>query len=58
MTALIERLLHPKSVAIIGMSSKAGSPGHVVLDNLKVNNFAGPIHLVGRSGGEVTGFPS
>ncbi len=55
MTAVIENLFHPQSVAIIGMSSKAGSPGHVVLGNLKLNNFAGPIHLVGRSGGEVDG---
>ena len=57
MTAVIDKLLHPKSVAIIGMSSKPGSPGHVVLGNLKLNDFSGPIHLVGRSGGEVEGLP-
>ncbi|MBV9239091.1 MAG: acetate--CoA ligase family protein, partial [Xanthobacteraceae bacterium] len=57
MSAVIDKLLHPKSVAIIGMSSKPRSPGHVVLGNLKLNDFSGPIHLVGRSGGEVEGLP-
>ena len=57
MTAVIDKLLHPKSVAIIGMSSKPGSPGHVVLGNLKLNDFSGQIYLVGRSGGEVEGHP-
>jgi acetate---CoA ligase (ADP-forming) len=57
MTTSIETLLNPKSVAIIGMSSKPGSPGHVVLGNLRLNDFRGPIHLVGRSGGEAEGLP-
>jgi acetate---CoA ligase (ADP-forming) len=51
----IERLMRPKAVAIVGISSKPGTAGHAVLNNLTVNNFAGDIHLVGRSGGEIAG---
>ncbi|HWL03876.1 MAG TPA: acetate--CoA ligase family protein [Xanthobacteraceae bacterium] len=53
--AIVELLMQPRSVAIIGMSSKPGSAGHTVLANLKMNNFAGDIYLVGRSGGEIEG---
>ncbi len=53
--AAVDILMRPKSVAIIGMSSKPNTAGHVVLQNLRLNHFAGDIHLVGRSGGEVDG---
>ena len=49
------RLLDPKSVAIIGMSARPGTAGYAVLRNLRVNEFAGDIHLVGRTAGEVDG---
>src|SRR4051812_34059441 len=49
----VEALLRPRSAAVIGVSTKAQSAGHVVLGNLTENNFAGAIHLVGRSGGRV-----
>jgi acyl-CoA synthetase (NDP forming) len=57
MNNIVRTLMRPTSVAIIGMSSKAGSPGHIVLKNLRLNNFAGDIYLVGRSGGNVDGLP-
>jgi len=53
--AAVERLMRPRSVAIVGISSKPGSAGHTALANLTVNNFAGDIYLVGRSGGEIEG---
>jgi acyl-CoA synthetase (NDP forming) len=31
------------------MSARAGSPGQVILQGLKVNGFTGDIHLVGRN---------
>jgi acyl-CoA synthetase (NDP forming) len=55
--SVIEALLRPRSVAIVGMSSKPKTAGHVVLGNLTLNKFAGDIHLVGRSGGTVEGRP-
>ncbi|MEP9355838.1 acetate--CoA ligase family protein [Xanthobacter sp. KR7-65] len=51
----LHRFLNAKSVAIVGMSSKPNSAGHIVLKNLRENNFAGVIHLVGRTAGEIDG---
>jgi acetate---CoA ligase (ADP-forming) len=45
----VAKFLRPRSVAIIGISSRAGSAGQVILQSLKLNNFQGDIHLVGRS---------
>jgi acetate---CoA ligase (ADP-forming) len=51
----VEKLMRPRSVAIVGMSSKPGTAGHFILGNLSLNNFGGDIHLVGRSGGTIEG---
>jgi acyl-CoA synthetase (NDP forming) len=53
----IARMLSPRSVAIIGMSTRERSAGHMVLRNLLANDFAGDIHLVGRGSGEIEGLP-
>ena len=52
---LVERLLRPKSVAILGVSARDGSPGRAVAGLLDQNGFAGEVHLVGRNGGEADG---
>ena len=51
----ISAMMRPRSVAIIGMSAKAGSAGRIVLELLTNNKFQGPIHLVGRSGADIEG---
>ncbi|MCK6433514.1 MAG: acetate--CoA ligase family protein [Burkholderiaceae bacterium] len=51
----LKPLLAPRSVAIVGLSTKPGSAGLVVLQNLLNAGFDGSLHLVGRSGGEVGG---
>src|SRR6516162_2581554 len=51
----VARFLRPHSVAIVGMSARAGSAGQVVLQSLKLNKFAGDIHLVGRSSEPIDG---
>src|SRR5499426_4261022 len=53
----VEKLMRPRSVAIVGMSSKPGTAGHFILGSLTLNNFGGDIHLVGRSGGTIEGRP-
>ncbi|MGZ5836793.1 MAG: CoA-binding protein, partial [Xanthobacteraceae bacterium] len=53
--AAVERLMRPRSVAIVGISSKPGSAGHTALGNLTLNKYTGDIYLVGRSGGEIDG---
>lgn len=51
----IHPIVRPRSVAIVGLSSKPGSAGHVLLGNLLRGGYDGEIHLVGRSGGVVDG---
>jgi acyl-CoA synthetase (NDP forming) len=53
----VARFLRPKSVAIVGISQRAGSAGQVILQSLKVNSFRGDIHLVGRSAEPIDGRP-
>jgi acetate---CoA ligase (ADP-forming) len=53
----VARFLRPRSVAIIGMSQRAGSPGQNILQSLKLNKFPGDIHLVGRSPDAIDGRP-
>ena len=50
--AAVEPFLRPKSVAIIGFSSRAGSAGQNAYNNFILNEYGGDIHLVGRSGGD------
>jgi acyl-CoA synthetase (NDP forming) len=51
----VAKFLRPKSVAIVGMSTRAGSAGQVILQALKLNKFHGDIHLVGRSAEPIDG---
>ncbi|MDB5569442.1 MAG: acyl-CoA synthetase forming [Hyphomicrobiales bacterium] len=55
--AAVEYFVRPKSVAIIGVSSKKGSASLNALANLVMNDYSGDIYLVGRSGGEIDGRP-
>lgn len=52
---VVQSMLRPQSVAIIGFSTREGSPGRTVLKNLEANRFGGEIYLVGRSEGEFDG---
>ena len=45
-TYRLTNLLHPRSVAVIGASPRAGSVGRAVLNNLRAGGFKGPIGLV------------
>jgi acetyltransferase len=42
----LERLLAPRSVALVGASPQAGSVGAIVARNLLHGGFAGPIYLI------------
>jgi len=53
----VARFLRPRSLAIVGISARAGSAGQVILQSLKLNNFKGDIHLVGRSSETIDGRP-
>src|ERR1041384_4748781 len=51
----VARFLRPRSVAIVGISTRPGNAGQVILQSLKLNKFAGDIHLVGRSAEPIDG---
>ncbi len=57
MRPAIERLLRPRSVAIVGASATPGALGAGVLANLDRFGFAGDIHLINPNRGEVSGRP-
>ena len=42
----MERLLQPRSIAIVGASATAGTFGASVLDNLDRANYAGQLFLI------------
>ncbi len=52
---MLESLLHPKAVAVIGASRKPGKVGYEILANLIDAGFEGKIIPVNPSGGEVLG---
>jgi acyl-CoA synthetase (NDP forming) len=51
----IKRLLRPRSVAIVGASAEASSPGARVLANLELVGYRGAIHLVSRRARDIAG---
>ena len=53
--ASLERLLRPKSVAIVGASEKPGALGNQVLANLERHGFAGDIYLINPKRGVIAG---
>ena len=53
----VAKFLRPKSIAIVGISTRPGSAGQVILQSLKLNKFAGDIYLVGRSDEPIDGRP-
>src|SRR5271155_1078728 len=53
--ASIERLLRPRSVAIVGASATPGALGASVLANLDRAKFQGDIHLINPKRNEIGG---
>jgi acetyl coenzyme A synthetase (ADP forming)-like protein len=47
----IEGLLRPRSIAVIGASSRGGSVGHEIVANLVAGQFKGPVYPVNRRAG-------
>jgi acyl-CoA synthetase (NDP forming) len=54
----INRLLKPKSIAIVGASETPGALGAVVLANLVKHGFSGDIHLVNPKRETISGRPA
>ncbi|MEW8337052.1 MAG: acetate--CoA ligase family protein [Candidatus Thiodiazotropha sp.] len=53
----IQRLLRPRSVAIVGASANPGALGGCVLANLERADYSGDIHLINPKRDEINGRP-
>ncbi len=53
----IDRLLAPRSVAVIGASARAGSVGATIWRNLRAGSFGGPVYAVNTRHAELDGEP-
>ncbi len=53
----LDRLLRPRSIAVVGASPEPGSVSGLLLANLERFGYAGTLHLVSRSRDEVNGVP-
>ncbi|MCJ9747865.1 CoA-binding protein, partial [Neorhizobium sp. SHOUNA12A] len=53
----LDRLLRPRSIAIVGASPDPASIGGGVLANLELFKYSGDLHLVSRSRDEINGRP-
>lgn len=51
----VERVLKPRSIAIVGASADPRAFGNFVLENLERFGYTGDIHLVSRSSQEING---
>ena len=51
----IRRLLHPRSVAVVGAGRDPGSVGHAALVNLLRSEFAGPVYPVNPTARSIAG---
>jgi acetyl coenzyme A synthetase (ADP forming)-like protein len=56
--AAVERVLRPRSVAVVGASARPGSVGGTILRNLIAAGFTGELHVVNPRGGEIEGVPA
>jgi len=57
MSCDLDFLFAPRSVAVVGASADPKRLGSMVLKNVLDSGFGGPVHAVGRGGGEVLGLP-
>ena len=51
----VQRLLAPRSVAVVGASREPGTPGHELLRSLLHNGFEGPVFPVNPAASHVSG---
>ena len=51
----LDHIFKPRSVAVIGVSSKEGSVGHSLFSNAVSNGFKGNVYPVNPKGGEILG---
>jgi acetyl coenzyme A synthetase (ADP forming)-like protein len=55
---MLESLLYPESIAVIGASAKQGKVGYAVMSGLQESGFEGKIVPINPKGGEILGLKS
>ena len=53
--AILDRLLRPKSIAVVGASSNPGKIGHTIVKNLIESNYEGEIYPINPKADEILG---
>ncbi len=53
----LQRLLEPRSIAVVGASTDPTKRGHQILRRLKESGYAGDVHAVNPAGGALLGHP-
>jgi acyl-CoA synthetase (NDP forming) len=53
----IERVFHPRSIAVVGASANPDTPGYDYVRSLQEFGFSGAIYPVNPKGGEILGLP-
>jgi len=56
-TLHLDKLLNPKSIAVVGASDRTGAPGHALAKNLLNGGFAGPLSFINPRYKTVLGQP-
>jgi acetyltransferase len=56
-TYRLDKLLAPRSIALVGASRRERSLGRMILSNLRAAGFPGPIHLVNPAYPDIEGLP-
>ena len=54
---ILDKFFKPKSIAVVGASSKENSIGRILIENLK-DGFPGSIYPINPKGGEILGIPA
>src|SRR3954469_20737802 len=57
-TYRLDRVLAPRSIALIGASPRPASLGAAILNNIRVAGFEGPVGLVNARYAEIGGVPT
>lgn len=52
---MLERLINPRSIAVVGASASPEKIGHQILNNIISGGFAGAVYPVNPKGGEIMG---
>ena len=53
--AILDRLLRPQSIAVVGASNKPGKIGHTIVKNLLESNYEGRIYPINPKADEILG---